>query len=73
MDYEYRGYKISHVSVDDENEVITGRVFLDRTIVAFEAITPAAFFGEFRNAVDSYLASCTARGVEPEAPPAPLP
>ena len=65
---EHKGYRIGHLSIDDEAGIIHGRVLLDRDMVTFEADTVSGLVRQFRESVDSYLASCVDFGVDPEPP-----
>ena len=62
---EYKGY-IGSVEFSEEDGVFFGKVMGIRAMVSYEGENAHDLVGDFHSAVDSYLETCAAEGIEPE-------
>lgn len=69
MDYlEYKGYK-GTVEYSKEDDCLVGKVIgMHQDLILYEGATLDELKEEFRNAIDSYIASCEADGIAPKKP-----
>ncbi len=64
----YKGY-IGSVEFSEEDNCLFGKVQgLRGTLISYEGTTIEEIRMDFEGAIDDYLASCEARGVEPTKP-----
>lgn len=65
---KYKGY-IGSVEYSDEDKCLFGKVQgLHGTLISYEGTTVNEIKADFEGAIDDYLASCKARGIEPAKP-----
>lgn len=65
---KYKGY-IGSVEYSEEDKCLFGKVQgLHGTLISYEGTTVDEIKEDFEGAVDDYLASCQARGIEPAKP-----
>ena len=65
---KYKGYTGS-VEYDESVDCLVGKVLgLKNALILYEGTTLEELKKDFEEAVDDYLESCVARGVEPEKP-----
>ena len=65
---KYKGY-IGSVEYSDEGKCLFGKVQgLHGTLISYEGSSIEEITDDFHGAVDDYLESCKARGVEPARP-----
>lgn len=65
---KYKGY-IGSVEFNEEDNCLFGKVQgLKKVLISYEGTTIDEIKQDFEAAVDDYLASCEARGVEPAKP-----
>ena len=62
---EYKGY-IGSVEFSEEDGVFFGKVMGIRAMVSYEGEKAHDLVEDFHSAVDSYLETCAAEGIEPE-------
>ena len=69
MDYlEYKGYK-GTVEYSKEDDCLVGKVIgMYNNLILYEGKTLNDLKEDFRNAIDSYIASCEANGIAPRKP-----
>ena len=69
MDYlEYKGYK-GTVEYSKEDDCLVGKVIgMHQDLILYEGATLDELKEDFRNAIDSYIASCEADGIAPKKP-----
>ncbi|MFZ2449427.1 MAG: type II toxin-antitoxin system HicB family antitoxin [Methylovulum miyakonense] len=65
--FNYKGYQGS-VKVSVEDHCLHGKIEFIGDLVNYEADTVSELEKEFRLAVDSYLETCKATGMEPKKP-----
>ena len=63
----YKGYT-AKIEFDPRDNIFWGKVLAIRDSITFEGSTVAELTADFHNAVDFYLADCTARGRSPQKP-----
>mgnify|MGYP002640281091 FL=1 len=63
----YKGYT-AKIEFDPRDNIFWGKVLAIRDSITFEGSTVAELTADFHNAIDSYLADCTARGRSPQKP-----
>ena len=63
----YKGYT-AKIEFDPRDNIFWGKVLAIRDSITFEGSTVAELTADFHNAVDVYLADCTARGRSPQKP-----
>ena len=63
----YKGYYGS-IDFEPEDLIFYGKVEFIHALVSFEGETAKEIDDAFKEAVDDYLNSCVARGIEPEMP-----
>ncbi len=68
---EYKGYIGEVTELDEDSEVISGRVAGLGDVVTFEGRTAKELAQAFRDSVDDYLAFCAELGRAPENPSIP--
>lgn len=65
---KYKGY-IGSVEYSEDDKCLFGKVQgLRGTLISYEGTTVDEIKADFEGAIDDYLASCKARGVEPAKP-----
>lgn len=65
---KYKGY-IGSVEYSEDDKCLFGKVQgLHGTLISYEGTTVDEIKADFEGAVDDYLASCKARGIEPAKP-----
>jgi predicted HicB family RNase H-like nuclease len=64
---KYKGYT-GIVELDEESQVLSGRVIGLRDVVTFEGDSVGEVMQAFRDSVDDYLEFCAERGESPEKP-----
>ncbi len=64
---KYKGYS-ARIEYSDEDECFVGRVAGIRDIITFHSERVDEIRGEFKEAIDFYLATCTQRGEAPNKP-----
>ena len=63
----YKGYT-AKIEFDPRDNIFWGKVLAIGDSITFEGSTVAELTADFHNAVDFYLADCTARGRSPQKP-----
>ena len=63
----YRGY-VGSIEISEEDDVIFGKVLGISDLISYEGVSCSDLIRDFHEAVDDYLATCVAEGVEPEVP-----
>ncbi len=63
----YKGY-VANVDVDVDAKRLIGRVVNSRVPLEFDTSAASDVLRVFHEVIDSYLAACAARGVEPSKP-----
>ena len=63
----YKGYYGS-IDFEPEDLIFYGKLEVIHALVSFEGETAKEIDAAFKEAVDDYLNSCVARGIEPETP-----
>lgn len=63
----YRGY-VGSIEISEEDSVVFGRVLGISDLISYEGVSCDELVQDFHDAVDSYLATCAAEGIEPEVP-----
>lgn len=53
---------------DEESEILHGKVLHVRDLIAYEGETPKKLKRAFEDAVNDYLETCKAEGIEPDRP-----
>ena len=64
---KYRGY-VGSLEVSEEDVVMYGKVLGISDLISYEGKTCDELINDFHGAVDDYLATCAAEGIEPEVP-----
>jgi predicted HicB family RNase H-like nuclease len=64
---KYRGY-VGSLEVSEEDVVMYGKVLGISDLISYEGRTCDELISDFHEAVDDYLATCAAEGIEPEVP-----
>jgi predicted HicB family RNase H-like nuclease len=64
---KYRGY-VGTVDFSEEDNLLFGKVLGIRSLILYEGVTCKEVVEDFHSAVDDYLATCEAEGIEPEVP-----
>lgn len=64
---KYRSY-LGSIEFSEEDNLFFGKVLGIRSLILYEGKTSDELVQDFRDAVDSYLATCAAEGIEPEVP-----
>jgi predicted HicB family RNase H-like nuclease len=64
---KYKGYT-GIVELDEESQVLSGRVIGLRDVITFEGDSVAEVIQAFHDSVDDYLEFCAKRGESPEKP-----
>ena len=64
---KYRGY-IGSVDFSEEDNLLFGKLLGIRSLILYEGTTAKELVVDFHEAVDDYLATCAAEGIEPEVP-----
>lgn len=64
---EYKGY-FGSIDASVEDDVLFGKLEFISALVNYEGETVQALKAAFEEAVDDYLATCKAKGYEPELP-----
>ena len=64
---KYRGY-IGSVDFSEEDNLLFGKLMGIRSLILYEGTTAKELVVGFHEAVDDYLATCAAEGIEPEVP-----
>ena len=64
---EYKGYTGS-IEYSKEDDLLYGKVLGIRGLISYEGKTGKELEEDFKEAIDTYLADCKERGVEPERP-----
>lgn len=65
---KYKGY-IGSVEYSEDDKCLFGKVQgLHGTLISYEGTTVEEIKNDFEGAIDDYLASCEARGIEPAKP-----
>jgi predicted HicB family RNase H-like nuclease len=64
---KYKGYT-GVVELDEESQVLSGRVIGLRDVITFEGESVGEVIASFRDSVDDYLEFCAERGESPEKP-----
>lgn len=68
MDYlTYKGYTGSKV-IDEESDVLHGKILFIDDLVTYEGERPSELKAAFEEAVDDYIATCKVIGKEPQRP-----
>lgn len=62
---EYKGY-VGSVEVSEEDGIFFGKVMGIRSLISYEGESFTSLKNDFHNAVDEYLETCEAEGIEPE-------
>lgn len=62
---EYKGY-VGSVEFSEEDGIFFGKVMGIRALISYEGENARDLIADFHSAVDDYLESCAAEGVEPE-------
>ena len=62
---EYKGY-IGSVEFSEEDGVFFGKAMGIRALLSYEGENAHDLVEDFHNAVDNYLETCAAEGIEPE-------
>ena len=63
----YRGY-VGSIEISEEDDVIFGKVLGISDLISYEGTSCSDLIRDFHEAVDDYLATCEAEGIEPEVP-----
>jgi predicted HicB family RNase H-like nuclease len=63
----YKGYT-AEVAIDDEADILFGRVIDVKDVITFQGITVAKARQAFHDSVDDYLEFCAELGEEPDKP-----
>jgi len=64
---EYKGY-LGSVEFSAEDQCLCGKVEFINDLILFDGLSVGEVQQSFRDAVDQYLESCAARGVQPDQP-----
>ncbi len=62
---QYKGY-IGSVEFSQEDVIFYGKVMGIRSLISYEGVNAEELLENFRGAVDDYLETCKAEGIEPE-------
>jgi len=64
---EYKGYTGS-IEYSKEDDLLYGKVLGIKGLISYEGKTGKELEEDFKETIDTYLADCKERGVEPERP-----
>ena len=64
---EYKGYTGS-IEYSKEDDLLYGKVFGVKGLISYEGNTGKELEGDFKEAIDTYLADCKNEGIKPEKP-----
>ena len=64
---EYKGYTGS-IEYSREDDLLYGKVLGIKGLISYEGKTGKELEADFKEAIDTYLADCKARGINPEKP-----
>ena len=62
---EYKGY-LGSVEFSEEDGLFYGKVMGIRSLISYEGETAKELLEDFHGAVDDYLETCVAEGIQPE-------
>ncbi|WP_290154683.1 type II toxin-antitoxin system HicB family antitoxin [Lactobacillus intestinalis] len=62
---QYKGY-IGIVEFSEEDKIFYGKVLGIRSLISYEGENARKLLSDFHGAVDDYLETCQAEGIDPE-------